>query len=139
MNIWHIIKSITETKEDLDFANDEVKKEYKIYNINKILSFVKAEIYISTFLKIINEINKYRDIPKEVHFNYFKVTLLQQRQWFEYLKKAKDDINQETKDLIMQYYNISKSECENYLDILNKEQINKIVETFDGGILKRNK
>jgi hypothetical protein len=137
MNIWSIIKNITETKEDLDFSNEEIKKEYKIFNINKILSFV-PEIFIHDVIPLINQINKFRDIPREVHFNYFRNTLEQRHYYFNYIKKAKDDISQDTKDLIMQYYNIGKDDCENYLDLLSKEQINKIVETFDGGV-KRGK
>jgi hypothetical protein len=127
MTIWDIIKHITETKDDMDFSNEEIKKEYKIYNINRTISF--CDIY----LPLVNAINKCMNMPRDVHYRFFRDVLPKRQQYFKYIKKLKDDVDSETKDRIIQYYQCSSKDVEDYLDILTEEQVEKVVRSFDGG------
>jgi hypothetical protein len=127
MTLWDILKHITETKDDLDFSNDEVKKDYKIYNINRTISF--CDIY----LPLVNAVNKCMNMPKDVHYRFYRDVLPQRQQYFKYIKKAKDDISSEIRECIINYYQCSPKDVNDYLDILTEEQVNNIVRSFDNG------
>ncbi|MFW6247424.1 MAG: hypothetical protein ACOC22_04625, partial [bacterium] len=82
MKIWDYLKSLT-SKEELDFNDDEVRKDYNPYIINRFVSM--CDVY----LPLANEINKY-DIPKEVHYRFYYSTLPKRNQFFKYIKGSKD-------------------------------------------------
>lgn len=126
MNIFDILKKITETKEDLDFDNEEINKAYDIYMINRFISM--SEI----FLPLVNEINKIPNIPKHIHYNFFRFALPKRKQFFSYIKKGKE-VNKIEKECIMNYYEIGKKEVDIYIELLSENQIKRIVKKFDYG------
>ncbi len=125
MEIFDYLKCLTETKEDLDFCNDEISKNYQPYMINRFVSM--AEIY----LPFVVEANKY-DLPKETHYNFFKEILPKRKQYFSYLKKKKD-IDLEDKKYIADYFQVSLREAEEYCNIMKDEEIKEILKIYKYG------
>ena len=125
MELFDYLKALTERNEDLDFDNEEIRKGYQPYMINRFVSM--SEVYIP----IVNEINKY-ELPKNVHFNYLFSILPKRKQFFKYIKKKKDLTIQEKK-LIANYFEVGLKEAERYIQLLEESQIKEILEVYRYG------
>jgi hypothetical protein len=122
--IFGHLKAIAETK-DLDFDNEEVRKDYNKYMINRYISMVDL------YLPLVNEINKY-DVPKETHYRYYQTALPKRKQYFKYLNKAKD-LSDTDKQLISKYFEVGTNDAETYINILTEDQIQEILDIFKYG------
>ena len=126
MELFDYLKAITEKKDpELDFNNDEIRKEYQPYLINRFVSM--CEIYIP----LVNEINKY-DIPKEINYKYYHSVLPKRKQYFSYIKKSKD-LNKDEKIIIAKYFQIGLKEAEEYISLMSENEINEILNMFRYG------
>ena len=123
MKLFDILDAITQTKEDLNFNDDEIKKNYSNFIINRFVSMSEA------FIPLVNEINKYGDIPKSVHYRYLSSSMPKRKQYFKYLKKQKD-INEDELPYIADYFSVSIREAKQYMTMLKKETINEILDTY---------
>ncbi|MFW6219550.1 MAG: hypothetical protein ACOC33_01650 [bacterium] len=129
MTIFDFLKSITETKDELDFSNDEISKGYQPYMINRYISM------IDVFVEFVNELNKY-DLPKEIHYKAYKSILPKRKLFFPYIKKSKD-LDLEEKKYIAKYFEVGLKEAEEYINILSEDEINEILKIYVYG--KNNK
>lgn len=129
MKIFDILKKITQTKENINFDNEEIDKAYDIYMLNRFISMSRI------FLPLVNQINKFSNLPKHIHYEFFRSTLPKRYQFFKYIKKGKD-ANKHEKECIMRYYEVGKKEADLYVDLLTEEQIKKIVNKFKYGKTK---
>jgi len=127
MELFDYLNNISEKKVELDFEDDEVSKNYQPYMINRFIS--TCETYIS----LVNEINQY-EVPKEIHHRFFLTTIPQRKQYFNYsnIKKLKD-VDEEDKELICKYFECSKKEVEQIVDLLTDEQVKEIVSIYKYG------
>jgi hypothetical protein len=125
MELFDYLKSLTERNEDLDFDNEEIRKGYQPYMINRFVSMVEV------FIPIVNEINKY-DVPKNIHYKYLYSIIPKRKQFFNYIKKKKDLTNQE-KIVIANYFEVGLKEAEKYIDLLEESQIKEILEIYRYG------
>lgn len=119
--LFDYLKALTERNEFLDFDNEEIRKGYQPFMINRFISM--AEV----FTQVVNEINRFSDIPKETHFRYFFSVLPKRRQFFKYIKKPKD-LSQDEKLLIANYFEVGLNDAEKYIQILDESQIKEILE-----------
>lgn len=122
MSLFDHLDAITLSKIDFDLNNDEQSKSYNNYMINRFVSMSDM------FIPIVNEINKY-DIPKDVHYNYYKSIIPKRKQYFKYTKQ-KIEINEKTKELLCEYYQCASKELEYHLQILTPEQIKTITDLY---------
>jgi hypothetical protein len=125
MELFDYLKAMTEKKEELDFDNEEIRKGYSSYLINRFISMCEI------FIPLCNEINKY-DIPKETHYKYFFSILPKRKQFFRYIKKKKD-LSEDDKLIIANYFQIGKKEAEQYIKILDEKQLKEILDIFKYG------
>jgi len=121
MELFDYLKALTERNDFVDFDNEEVRKDYQPYMISRFISM--AEV----FTQVVNEINRFSDIPKETHFRYFFSVLPKRRQFFKYIKKKKD-LNQDEKFIIANYFEVGLNDAERYIQILDESQIKEILE-----------
>jgi len=123
-NIFYFLNSMTSTKEDLDFSDDEIKKGYEKFFINKWVSMCEL------FIPLVNEINKY-DIPKNVHYEYYKNSLPKRKVFFSFIKKEKiedDDYNKLV--CLCNYYQIGMKDAKEYLLLMSNSEVEKIVRKY---------
>ena len=125
MELFDYLKSLTERKEDLDFDDDEVRKGYQPFLINRFISMSEV------FIPLVNEINKF-EVPKNVHFKYFFSTIPKRKQFFKYIKKKKD-LSLVEKKLIAKYFEVGLNEAEKYIQLLDESQIKEVLEVYRFG------
>lgn len=123
--IFDFLKSITETKEDIDFNTQSIKSAYNTFMIDKYISMCNI------YLGMANIMNKCYTVPADMHYEFYKSMLPKRKQFFEYVKKTKED--DDGIDAIKNYYEISRREAEDYYKLLDKDQIAEIKAKFDYG------
>lgn len=122
MKLFDHFDRMTVKKEDFDINNDEHTKSYNNHIINKFIS--SEEI----FIPLVNNINRY-DVPKDVHYNYYKSKLPKRKHYFKNVK-GKKEVDDATRELICEYYQCSNGELEYHLQILTEEQIKNITQLY---------
>lgn len=125
MQVFDYLNDLTLNNNELDFENEEVRKGYQPYMINRFVSM--SEVYIP----VVNEVNRY-DLPKSVHYRYYNSIIPKRKQFFKYIKKKKD-LSLTEKKVIAKYFEIGLKEAEEYIQLLDEEQIKNILEIFKYG------
>lgn len=126
MELFDYLKALTEKNEFLDFDDEEIRKDYQPFMISRFISM--AEV----FTQVVNEINRFSDIPKETHFRYFFSFLPKRKQFFNYIKKKKD-LSQTEKLIIANYFEVGMKDAEKYIQILEEDQIKEILDLYRYG------
>jgi len=100
------------------------KKTWSNYMINRFLS-MKME-----WTDFVNEIQKLKLAPRQLYLVYSNV-LPKGKQYLKYIKKKKQTIyNTQVVQKVSEYFEISQSESEDYLNLLSKEQIRELVSKY---------
>ena len=121
-HINHI--TLKQTKGYWDSLNEREKKQWSNYMINRFLS-MKME-----WTDFVNEIQKLKLDSKQLYVVYSN-TLPKGRQFLKYIKKKKQTIyNTQVVQKVSEYFEISQSESEEYLNLLSKEQIRELVSKY---------
>ena len=118
-HINHITSN--QTKDYWNTLTESDKKTWSNYMINRFLS-MKME-----WTDFVNEIQKLKLAPRQLYLVYSNV-LPKGKQYLKYIKKKKQTIyNTQVIQKVSEYFEISKSESEDYLNLLSKEQIRELV------------
>ena len=126
---WHHLKNLTVKKKDYDPDNDEVRKSYAPYMINRFISAIEA------YVPVVDQINRYTgSIPNETHYRYFQSVLPKRDMPFvkiygQELKKKKDVLEEE-KLTLQEYFECGRKEVEGHLKILSDKELNDILNIF---------
>ena len=116
MNPFDFVTSITYSKKDI--MNDINEKEYAPFLVNRSLSY-----YQDTLLYA-NEMNSRFDVSHRLQYHYLLNSIRKRKR---FAKWAKPELADDLK-IVMEYYSVSREKAEEYLNILNKNEV---------GILKR--
>jgi hypothetical protein len=125
MELFDHLNNLTVLKKEADFSNDEIRKSYDRYIINRFISMI--ELYIP----VVAEINKY-DVPEQTHYQYYFSVLPHRKCFFNYIKKVKD-LNKEEKKYIARYFECGIREVNQYVNILSIDEINEILNIYKYG------
>jgi len=114
-----------------DELDDVDKKTFNVYMINRFISMNM------NYVEIVNELQKYYEstTPRSQYLFYSQL-LPRGRQFNKYIKAGKKEkIEDWAIDVLVLYYNVSKSEALTYLDILKsfdvgKEWLNSIAKLY---------
>jgi hypothetical protein len=121
-HINHI--TINQTKDYWNTLTETEKKQWSNYMINRFLS-MKME-----WTDFVNEIQKLKLAPRQLYLVYSNV-LPKGKQYLKYIKKKKQTIyNTQVIQKVSEYFEISKSESEDYLNLLSKEQVRELVSKY---------
>ena len=132
MNPFDHIKNLHTKKCTWDNFNDEEKKSFNIYIINKALSMNPS------YLNIVNMVQKYTNNmlePKEV-FNLYYNLLPNKFRFYKWIKGTKDK-NKEKYQILAEHFKCSSREIKDYIKLLNKKQINNILKLYKDGTSKK--
>ena len=132
MNPFDHIKNLHTKKRIWDNFNDEEKKSFNIYIINKALSMNP------NYLNIINMVQKYTNNmlePKEV-FNLYYNLLPNKFRFYKWIKGTKDK-NKEKYQILAEHFKCSSREIKDYIKLLDKKQINNILKLYKDGTSKK--
>jgi hypothetical protein len=121
-HINHITQK--QTKGYWDSLNETEKKQWSNYMIHRFLS-MKME-----WADFVNEIQKLNLKPKQLYLVYSNV-LPKGKQYLKYIKKKKGTIyNTQVIQKISEYFQISQTESEDYLNLLSKDKIRELISLY---------
>ncbi|MBT4208101.1 hypothetical protein HOE22_07140 [Candidatus Woesearchaeota archaeon] len=113
-----------QTKGYWDSLNDREKKQWSNYMINRFLS-MKME-----WTDFVNEIQKLKLDSYQLYVVYSSI-LPKGKQYLKYIKKKKGTIySKQVIQTFSEYFQISQSESEDYLNLLSKKQIRELVSKY---------
>ena len=125
MNPFDHIKNLHTKQRNWDDFNDEEKKSFNIYIINKALSMNP------NYIGIVNMVQKYTNnmlSQKEV-FNLYYNLLPNKFRFYKWIKGAKDK-NIEKYKTLAKHFECSSREAKDYMELLDKKEINKILKLY---------
>ena len=125
MNPFDHIKNLHTKKRTWDDFNDEEKKSFNIFIINKALSMDPR------YLMIVNMVQKYTNnllSPKEV-FNLYFDALPTNFKFHKWIKGIKDK-NKEKYKILAKHFECSSREAKDYMELMNKKEINNILKLY---------
>ena len=105
------------TKHLLD-ESPELEREYQPYIINRAMSFGGDTLLFAA------EMNKYRDLPNKLQYDFYFHGITKAKRFNKWAKKDKFD----NLEMVKQYFKYSDKRARETLDILTDAQIELIKE-----------
>ena len=127
------LKNLHTKKKNWDEFNDEEKKNFNIFIINKALSFNP------NYLNIVNLVQKHsagQITQKEVFKIYFSLLPTKFR-FYKWVKGKKDKKDKEKSEYLATHFNVSTREAYDYLTILDKKSVNNIIKNYKWNTQKK--
>ena len=110
-------------KESYD-VDIEQRKDYKEFLINRSLSYQSDLIYI------VNQINKYPDVEKKLHYDFLHVIIPKKKRPRKFWIKGKILENME---IVKEFFKYSNSKAETALSVLTDGDIDYIKNKLNKG------
>ncbi|MBC8442611.1 MAG: DNA polymerase clamp loader subunit A [Proteobacteria bacterium] len=126
MKLGDYLKAINYTKEPLMNSEDTyIEKQYLPFIVNRCLSFFPDTI-IQT-----NEMNLHNTIDKKMQFDFLMGTIRKSKRFSPWIKEELP----ENIEIVKEYFGYNNKKAKEALDILSKEDIEKIkIKLSKGGI-----
>ena len=120
------IKNLHTKKRRWEDFNDEEKKAFNVYIINKTLSFNP------NYLDIVSITQKYStdQISQKEVFNIYFSLLPNKFRFYRWIKGAKNEKNKEKAEYLAMHFKVSTREAYDYLKILDKKTIKSITKNY---------
>jgi len=125
MNPFDHIKNLHTKQRTWNDFNDEEKKSFNIYIINKALSMNP------NYLDIVNLVQKYTNNmlnPKEV-FNLYYDLLPNKFRFYKWIKGSKDKDLEKYK-VLAKHFECSSREAKDYMELLDKKETKEILKLY---------
>ena len=129
MTPYDHLKNLHTKKRKWNEFNDEEKKNFNIFIINKALSFNP------NYLNIVNLVQKYsagQITQKEVFKIYFNLLPTKFR-FYKWIKSKNEKKDKEKINNLAMYFECSTKEAKDYLTLLDKKTINNILKNYKNG------
>ena len=128
MNPFEHVKNLHTKKRRWEDFNDEEKKSFNVFIINKTLSFNP------NYLNIVNMVQNYTGLnqilsQKEV-FNLYYSLLPNKFRFYKWIKGEKTKKEKEKAEYLAMHFEVSIREAYDYLKILDKKTINQIIKNY---------
>ena len=126
-NLFDHIKQITNVQNPKywDSLDEGDKKTWSNYMVHRFLSMKED------WIQVVNELQKYWELkPKNVYQFYIDI-IPKGRTFLKYVKsKKKSKVEKWAMEHLVDYFQCSTREVEEYLNILNKEQVTSIIMKY---------
>ena len=128
MNPFDHIKNLHTKKRRWEDFNDEEKKSFNVFIINKGLSMNP------NYLGIVNMVQNFTGLnqiisPKEVFNIYFNL-LPNNFRFYKWIKGEKTKKDNEKAEYLAMHFKVSTREAYDYLGILDRKTINSIIKNY---------
>ena len=135
MNPFEHVKNLHTKKRRWEDFNDEEKKSFNVYIINKTLSFNP------NYLNIVNTVQNYTGLnqilsQKEV-FNLYYSLLPNKFRFYRWIKGEKSKKEKEKAEYLAMHFKFITREAYDYLKILDKKTINNIIKNYKWNFQKK--
>ena len=127
------IKNLHNKQRRWEDFNDEEKKAFNVYIINKTLSFNP------NYLDIVNITQKYStgQISQKEVFNIYFSLLPNKFRFYRWVKGKKTKKDKEKAEYLAMHFKVSIREAYDYLKILDKKTVNNIIKNYKWNIQKK--
>lgn len=127
VGLFDFLKGATEFKTDFDFTDATIEKAYDQYMINRFLSMQENLIFFAEKLNTLN------NLTNEDHYAMIKSAIPQDKYpWYNYVK-GKKDLTGKEKRYIAHYFEIGLRDAHDYIDQMDDEEIEEILDTYRYG------
>ena len=128
MNPFDHIKNLHTKKRRWEDFNDEEKKSFNVFIINKGLSMNP------NYLGIVNMVQNFTGLnqiisPKEVFNIYFNLLPTNFR-YYKWIKGEKTKKDKEKAEYLAMHFKVSTREAYDYLQLLDRKTINSIIKNY---------
>jgi hypothetical protein len=125
MTIFDHVKNLFLKEKRWNDFNEEERKTFLIYMINKIISMNP------NYLGYVNLLQKYTgDLSQEAVFNFYYNILPKGKYFSKYIKGTKTEEDEEKTNYISLYYECSKKQATEYLKLMSPKQIEEILNKY---------
>ena len=126
MNPFEHVKNLHTKKRRWEDFNDDEKKSFNVFIINKTLSFNP------NYLDIVNITQKYSvgQISQKEVFNIYFSLLPNKFRFYRWIKGKNNTKDKENAEYLAMHFNVSTREAYDYLEILDKKTINTITKNY---------
>ena len=128
MNPFDHIKNLHTKQKRWEDFNDEEKKSFNVFIINKGLSMNPNYLGIVNMVQNFTGLNQVLS-QKEVFNIYFKL-LPNKFRFYKWIKGQKNKKDKEKVEYLAMHFKVSIREAYDYLKILDKKTINKITKNY---------
>tara|TARA_B100000401_G_scaffold346391_1_gene244252 strand:- start:56 stop:484 length:429 start_codon:yes stop_codon:yes gene_type:complete len=128
MNPFDHIKNLHTKKRTWDDFNDEEKKSFNVFIINKALSMNPNYLGIVNMVQNFTGLNQILS-QKEV-FNLYYSLLPTKFRFYKWIKGEKTKKDKEKAEYLAMHFKVSTREAYDYLKILDKKTINQIIKNY---------
>ena len=128
MNPFDHIKNLHTKKRRWEDFNDEEKKSFNVFIINKALSMNPNYLGIVNMVQNFTGLNQILS-QKEV-FNLYYSLLPNKFRFYKWIKGEKTKKEKEKAEYLAMHFNVSTREAYDYLQILDRKTINKIIKNY---------
>ena len=128
MNPFDHIKNLHTKKRRWEDFNDEEKKSFNVFIINKTLSFNPNYLGIVNMVQNFTGLNQILS-QKEVFNLYFNL-LPTKFKFYKWIKGEKNKKDKDKAEYLAIHFKISIREAYDYLKILDKKTIKKIIKNY---------
>ena len=128
MNPFDHIKNLHTKKRHWEDFNDEEKKSFNVFIINKGLSMNPNYLGIVNMVQNFTGLNQILS-QKEVFNIYFNL-LPSNFRFYKWIKGEKTKKDKEKAEYLAIHFKVSTREAYDYLQILDKKSINKILKNY---------
>ena len=128
MNPFDHIKNLHTKKRHWEDFNDEEKKSFNVFIINKALSMNPSYLGIVNMIQNFTGLNQILS-QKEVFNIYFNL-LPSKFRFYKWIKGEKNKKEKEKAEYLDIHFKVSTREAYDYLKILDRKTINKIIKNY---------
>ena len=120
-NIFDWLKAINTTKPPVELFTDKDWEVWNSYMIHRFLSMNKD------FIEIVNNIQEILPQDKKKIYSIYKEFIPKNNKWNKYIKSKIKQPNKDLVDHIRDYFKCSSKEAKEYIYILDKPNISRIL------------
>ena len=128
MNPFEHVKNLHTKKRRWEDFNDEEKKSFNVFIINKALSMNPNYLGIVNMVQNFTGLNQILS-QKEVFNLYFNLLPTKFR-FYKWIKGEKTKKEKEKAEYLAMYFKVSTREAYDYLKILDKKTTNQIIKNY---------
>ena len=128
MNPFEHVKNLHTKKRRWEDFNDEEKKSFNVFIINKALSMNPSYLGIVNMIQNFTGLNQILS-QKEVFNIYFNL-LPNKFRFYKWIKGQKTKKDKDKAEYLATHFKVSTREAYDYMQILDKKTINSIIKNY---------
>ena len=124
LKLWDWLNEVSYKKSPWSSFSEEDKKNFNVFMINRYISMYEP------YCELVNFMQKIPYTEKEQYYKIYCEFLPKKKMFFKYIKSKVEKNKDDTLLFLSQYWECSKEEANDYLNLLSKEEINHILTNF---------